>query len=87
MEWLVTLLIAVLFGVWLTEKKVTVTAWILAAIATLILSWIFTVFLATLVPTLGLTAQVDLTAYITATISGLALGFATVKVKNAIITA
>jgi hypothetical protein len=86
--WFITLILAVLFGIWLGEKEQPISNWIIAYIAALLLGWIFGLIIPALLPTLATYAvAADQLVYVYAVtdLIGLVLGLVTIKIKQAII--
>ncbi|MEM3703692.1 MAG: hypothetical protein QXX79_04675 [Candidatus Bathyarchaeia archaeon] len=82
--WFITLLIAMLFGVYLQAKKAPLTAWIIAAIATLILGWLPGLIIPAIMPELATYATASFQTYISVTILGLILGLTVGYAQGAI---
>ncbi|RLI43647.1 hypothetical protein DRO59_00150 [Candidatus Bathyarchaeota archaeon] len=85
--WLLILLMAVLFGAWLSRGGAELSKWVLAAIIALILGWIIGMITVAVVPSLTaymLPAEVQLQAYIALDIIGLVAGFLTGKAYETI---
>ena len=86
--WFIPLILAVLFGVWLGEKEQSISNWIIAFIAVLLIGWVFGLIIPALMPTLATYAvPTDQLFYVYAltTIMGLVLGLVTIKIKQTII--
>lgn len=82
--WPLMLILAVLFGVWLGEKKAPIQTWIISVIAVLLLGWLSSIIIPAVLPTLavGTTQLYDL---IILDVFGHIIGFIAVEIKEAVI--